>query len=318
MTSLITETCLSLRPIGLSTAPGQAFCPSSGLLVFWSSAATESAASTATRSVPSMAGRAFADGSMMYRCDGWGLNICARLRGGSPARSAVLAQLMAAIELGEDLAGVLADDGPAPSSEPRLTPVHAALAVQFLTRQASRADWFEVSETVIRLVSAAITGPGRRPSPPRATTEMAWRRLADGTKQNLSYDPGASLHELARRQSVSPYHLSHVFHACTGTTVSAYRNQLRVREALERLAEGERSLTGLASDLGFADHAHLTRTIRREAGAVPSVLRRLLAAREHRFGTSPARTRARPELSRCGPDGDRAARSGAQPEARDR
>ena len=223
-----------------------------------------------------------------------------------------------AIELGEDLAGVLADDGPAPSSEPRLTPVHAALAVQFLTRQASRADWFEVSETVIRLVSAAITGPGRRPSPPRATTEMAWRRLADGTKQNLSYDPGASLHELARRQSVSPYHLSHVFHACTGKTVSAYRNQLRVREALERLADGERSLTGLASDLGFADHAHLTRTIRREAGAVPSVLRRLLAAREHRFGTSPARTRARPELSRCGPDGDRAARSGAQPEARDR
>src|SRR6266496_4420964 len=100
MTSLITETCLSLRPIGLSTAPGQAFCPSSGLLVFWSSAATESAASTATRSVPSMAGRAFADGSMMYRCDGWGLNICARLRGGSPARSAVLAQLMAAIGQG--------------------------------------------------------------------------------------------------------------------------------------------------------------------------------------------------------------------------
>src|SRR6266498_948470 len=99
-----------------------------------------------------------------------------------------------------------------PGGEPRLTPVHAALAVQFLTRQASRADWFEVSETVIRLVSAAITGPGRRPSPPRATTEMAWRRLADGTKQILSYDPGASLHELARRQSVSPWRLSHVFH----------------------------------------------------------------------------------------------------------
>jgi AraC-like DNA-binding protein len=124
---------------------------------------------------------------------------------------------------------------------------------------------------------------------------MAWRRLADGTKQILSCDPGASLHQLARRQSVSSHHLSRVFHACTGKTVSAYRNQLRVREALERLADGERSLTGLASDLGFADHAHLTRTIRREAGAVPSALRRLLTAGELRFGTSatgPGRCRA--------------------------
>jgi AraC-like DNA-binding protein len=70
--------------------------------------------------------------------------------------------------------------------------------------------------------------------------------------------------------------------------VSAYRNQFRVREALERLAEGERSLTGLANDLGFADHAHLARTVRREAGAVPSVLRRLLAAREV-YGCRPDR-----------------------------
>jgi len=187
-----------------------------------------------------------------------------------------------AIELSQDLAGVLADDDPARISEPRLTPVDVALAVQLLTRQASRADRFEVTETVIRLVSAAITGPGRLPSPPRATTQTAWRRLADGTKQILSCDPGASLHELARRQAVSPHHLSRVFHACTGKTVSAYRNQLRVREALERLADGERSLTGLASDLGFADHAHMTRTLRREAGAVPSVLRRLLTACEVR------------------------------------
>lgn len=69
-----------------------------------------------------------------------------------------------AIELTQDLAGVLAGEDPARISEPRLTPVDAALAVQLLTRQASRADRFEVTEAVIRLVSAAITGPGRLPS----------------------------------------------------------------------------------------------------------------------------------------------------------
>jgi AraC-like DNA-binding protein len=181
-----------------------------------------------------------------------------------------------AIEVSAGLAGVLADGEPARIGAPKLTPAAAALAVQLITRQARQADRFELTETITRLVSAAICGSGRLPSPPRAATETAWRRLVDGTRQILSCDPGASLHELARRQSVSPHHLSRVFHAITGTTVSAYRNQLRVREALERLAEGERSLTCLATDLGFADHAHMTRTVRRETGAAPSVLRRLL------------------------------------------
>src|SRR5262249_19820487 len=135
-----------------------------------------------------------------------------------------------AIELTQDLAGGLADGDPARISEPRLTPVDAAPAGQLLTRQASRADRFEATEAVRRPRRAAVPGPARLPPPPRATTQTAWRRLADGTKQILSCDPEASLHELARQQSVSPHHLSRVFHACTGTTVSAYRNQLRVRE----------------------------------------------------------------------------------------
>jgi AraC-like DNA-binding protein len=182
-----------------------------------------------------------------------------------------------AIELSADLAGTLADGEPARIGVPRLTPVAAALAVQLITRQARHADRFELAETITRLVSAAISGPGPLPSPPRAPAQTARRRLVDGTRQILSRDPGTSLHDLARQQSVSPHHLSRVFHASTGTTVSAYRNQLRVREALERLAEGERSLTSLATSLGFADHAHMTRTIRRETGAAPSALRRLLA-----------------------------------------
>jgi AraC-like DNA-binding protein len=219
-----------------------------------------------------------------------------------------------AIELSEGLAGVLADDDPARISEPRLTPAGVALAVQLLTRQASRADRFEVSETVIRLVSAAITGPGRLPSPPRAATQAAWLSLANGTKQILSSDPGVSLHQLARRQSVSPHHLSRVFHASTGTTVSAYRNQLRVREALERLAEGERSLTGLASDLGFADHAHMTRTVRREAGAVPSALRRLLTACEVRAARTEGRTRGNRGEVEGGGGADGRARPGSRAE----
>jgi len=46
-----------------------------------------------------------------------------------------------------------------------------------------------------------------------------------------------------------------------------------VRNAIERIAGGERSLARLAADLGFADHAHLTRAVKRETGAPPSRLR---------------------------------------------
>jgi AraC-like DNA-binding protein len=77
--------------------------------------------------------------------------------------------------------------------------------------------------------------------------------------------------------AVSPHHLSRIFQARTGATVSRYRNRLRVRTALERLAGGERDLAALAADLRFADHAHLVRTLRREVGSAPSELRTLLS-----------------------------------------
>jgi AraC-like DNA-binding protein len=67
-----------------------------------------------------------------------------------------------------------------------------------------------------------------------------------------------------------------VFHAETGESLTRLRNRLRVRAALDRLADGDRDLAGLAADLGFADHAHLTRAMRAEVGDPPSRVRRLL------------------------------------------
>ena len=102
------------------------------------------------------------------------------------------------------------------------------------------------------------------------------RQLVDDAREAVSADLRLGHAELARRLYVSPSHLSRAFRAQTGETLSRYRNRVRVRLALERLAAGERSLARLAVDLGFADHAHLTRAVRREHGAPPSELRTLL------------------------------------------
>jgi AraC-like DNA-binding protein len=60
-------------------------------------------------------------------------------------------------------------------------------------------------------------------------------------------------------------------------TLTRYRHRILVLAALDAIEAGERDLAGLAARLGFADHAHLTRTVRQECGHAPRDLRRLLA-----------------------------------------
>jgi AraC-like DNA-binding protein len=60
--------------------------------------------------------------------------------------------------------------------------------------------------------------------------------------------------------------LSPAFRRQTGVSLTRYRNRIRVSKALHRLEKGDRDLGGLAADLGFADQAHLTRTMTEHTG----------------------------------------------------
>jgi AraC-like DNA-binding protein len=92
----------------------------------------------------------------------------------------------------------------------------------------------------------------------------------------LNFDPSLSLIDIAHRVGASPHHLSRVFSELTGITVSRYRNVLRVREAVACLSEGHDDIARLAAELGFADHAHLTRTVGAFTGLAPSILRQAI------------------------------------------
>jgi AraC-like DNA-binding protein len=59
-----------------------------------------------------------------------------------------------------------------------------------------------------------------------------------------------------------------------GMSISAYRLRLRLREAHARIAAGEQNLSRLAAELGFADHSHMTRTMREQLGMTPTAIRR--------------------------------------------
>jgi AraC-like DNA-binding protein len=140
-------------------------------------------------------------------------------------------------------------------------------------------DSGDVEESVLDLAVAVLAcSSPERLAWGRPATAAARRRVVSAAREALASNPRAGVIELARRVAVSPHHLSRVFKAETGLTISRYRNRLRVRLALERLSEGEPCLARLAADLAFADQAHLARVVRQELGATPSSFRGRLAS----------------------------------------
>ena len=87
-----------------------------------------------------------------------------------------------------------------------------------------------------------------------------------------------SLSALAREIGVSRSRLCHAFRRRAGTTLHAFREQVRLRAALEELALPRRDLTGLALDLGYSSHSHFSASFRRAYGVTPSEARGRLSA----------------------------------------
>jgi AraC-like DNA-binding protein len=178
------------------------------------------------------------------------------------------------IELGAELLSAL------PASHDRLPagalPVEGAIDVEhrlLLARARRGGDEHELVERALTIVGS-LARP--RPWPSGAGAGPARRRLVESAREALAERPGRSLPELSRMLSVSPFHLSRTFRALSGSTLARHRRELRSREALERLAGGERDLARLAADTGFGDQSYMCRVLRAETGTTPSRLRELL------------------------------------------
>jgi AraC-like DNA-binding protein len=100
--------------------------------------------------------------------------------------------------------------------------------------------------------------------------EAARDLIARRFKDNLS------LSDIAGEVQSSVFHLARLFRARTGFSLHAYRNQLRLRAALERLHDSDADLIDIALDLGFSSHSHFTETFRRSFGKTPSAVRECL------------------------------------------
>ncbi|BCJ38373.1 AraC family transcriptional regulator [Actinocatenispora thailandica] len=130
---------------------------------------------------------------------------------------------------------------------------------------------YALVEELLGLVAAAAGHPEPRPGVrDQALVAAARTAVLDDAPE------AARLCSLSALLGVSPYRLSRVFSVRMGVSLTRYRNRVRVGRALDRLGAGESDLAGLAARLGFADQAHLTRTVRAQLGHTPTALRRLL------------------------------------------
>lgn len=160
-------------------------------------------------------------------------------------------------------------------------------------------DALFVEETMVgvleRLLGMAYESGARGTGPHRDLVEHT-RELIAGH----FCEPWA-VSDLAAATGVSAFHLCRVFRAHTGLTIHAYRNQLRLRAALERVLDSRADLTNLALDLGYCSHSHFTAAFRRLYGITPSAVREIrrdvsAAAVTHR----PRRSATTVQSRRCG------------------
>ena len=148
-------------------------------------------------------------------------------------------------------------------------------------RSNSNPDALLVEESVQEILRSVVAGSYRALGhEPVGSSSSATRRthadLTDATRSLLAscYSESLSLHELAHCLHTSPFHLSRVFRQQTGTTLHAYRNQLRLRASLDRVTQPGQDLSELAFALGYSGHSHFTQCFRRCFGLTPSRLRR--------------------------------------------
>ena len=189
------------------------------------------------------------------------------------------------------------------ATAPATTRLYLAQRVLF---QALRDDPYlsmlEVEVCAIDIVEAALASalqfrPGRRKRRRNAAAARA-PAIVDATRAILAHEYASPLRisDIAGRVHCSPGYLSRLFRSTTGFSLHDYQQQLRLRVSLGLLIDAQRDLSGLAVQLGYANHSHFTSTFRRQFGITPTQFARrrsLRALRElHSTLTSAARSTA--------------------------
>jgi AraC-like DNA-binding protein len=157
--------------------------------------------------------------------------------------------------------------------------VRTQLATRALTRRSS-ADDLATEESAFAVLMLLADDFGAAAHKPSHVGDVQRKRVEQACAM-IANQPEAPwrLATIAKAIYVSPFHLARQFRTTTGTTIWRYVLRLRLVAALDRIAEGETSLSRVASETGFSHHSHLTKHFRAMFGTTPSDIRTKLTRR---------------------------------------
>ncbi|WP_162847104.1 helix-turn-helix domain-containing protein [Mucilaginibacter gracilis] len=119
------------------------------------------------------------------------------------------------------------------------------------------------------LLTALLHPEGKREGYTPAWVMQLKELLQD--EWSACYDLG----ELSQKVGVHPVTISRYFPVYFSTTLGEYMCKLKIERALPLLGDGKLSLTDIAYQCGFADHAHFTRTFKAVTGYLPKQFRKI-------------------------------------------
>ncbi|OGJ89207.1 MAG: hypothetical protein A2268_13400 [Candidatus Raymondbacteria bacterium RifOxyA12_full_50_37] len=86
--------------------------------------------------------------------------------------------------------------------------------------------------------------------------------------ESVAHQP-TSLNEIAKKSSLSKFHLCRIFKAATGLTVQTYLNQLRINRACRMLREEDKNVTETCFECGFSNLSYFIQVFSRIVGQPP-------------------------------------------------
>ena len=154
------------------------------------------------------------------------------------------------------------------------------LRLQLLVRAitAGSVDVLEAEEVALEILAGIVDGVRDEGSvdhagAARLRTRAEHRRVVLDARRLLAerHAEPLSIAQIGHAVGASPYHLARLFRAATGQSLHEYREQIRLRRALEQLTSPGRrpGVAFLAAEVGFGSHAHFDVRFRRTFGRAP-------------------------------------------------
>lgn len=127
-----------------------------------------------------------------------------------------------------------------------------------------------------RLAQAMPDGEPLRTDHAARTLDKRIQRVLSYIEKHLA-DSGLSIEELALVANISAHQLSRLFKAAMGQTPHQFVITQRISLAKLMMLNGDRSLSEIARQCGFANQAHFTTRFREQTGETPNRFKERLA-----------------------------------------